>query len=303
MNIFIIVVTYNGRKWYDKCFGSLRTSSIPVKIVVIDNASTDDTVSYIKANYPEIYLFESSKNLGFGRANNIGLEYALNQGCDYVYLLNQDAWVEPETLEILINVSQKNPDYGIISPIQVTANGDKLDKNFEYCCDCQCCPDFINDLYFNTRKEIYKIHFIMAAHWLISRKCLMTVGGFSPVFPHYGEDDNFIARAKYHGFKCGISPYTQGIHDREFRKITMQREMYLLHIQFIIQSSDINNSKKRMIHHIFELSRSMLLSSYKNKSITPVKNFLKWLLMIPKIIKYKKMTRESKAPFLTLIDS
>ena len=94
MKIFAIVVTYNGMRWYDRCFGSLRNSDMPVETIVIDNASTDETVSYIKEHFHEVCLIESKENLGFAKANNIGIKRALDNGADYVFLLNQDAWVE-----------------------------------------------------------------------------------------------------------------------------------------------------------------------------------------------------------------
>ena len=70
MKIFSIIVTYNGMRWYDRCLGSLRNSELPVETIVIDNASSDDSVNYIKANFPEVHLIESNENLGFAKANN-----------------------------------------------------------------------------------------------------------------------------------------------------------------------------------------------------------------------------------------
>ena len=89
--IFVIIVTYKGHQWYERCFASLCNSEYPVQTIVIDNASNDGTVEYIRKYFPEIHLIESKENLGFGRANNIGMRYALDHGCDYVFLLNQDA--------------------------------------------------------------------------------------------------------------------------------------------------------------------------------------------------------------------
>ena len=77
MKIYTIVVTYNGEKWVDKCFGSLQQSNIPVHIVAIDNASTDGTIKKIKNDYPEVEIIINKKNIGFGQANNIGLQRAL----------------------------------------------------------------------------------------------------------------------------------------------------------------------------------------------------------------------------------
>ena len=92
-NVFIVVVTFNsGHDWLDKCLGSIRSCQIPLQTIVIDNASTDDSVAYIKENYPEVELFISTENLGFAKANNLGIRHALAAGADHVFLLNHDAW-------------------------------------------------------------------------------------------------------------------------------------------------------------------------------------------------------------------
>ena len=99
MTIFAIIVTHNGMRWADRCFGSLRTSTLPVSTIVIDNASTDGIADHLESHFPEVELIKSTENLGFAKANNIGILKAYNAGADFVMLLNQDAWIEPNTLE------------------------------------------------------------------------------------------------------------------------------------------------------------------------------------------------------------
>src|SRR5574344_2140153 len=101
LEIYAVVVAYNGMQWYDKCFGSLQASSVPVHTIVIDNASGDNTVAYIKEQFPNVHIIESKTNLGFAKANNIGIKYAMDNNADYVFLLNQDAWIEEDTLSVL----------------------------------------------------------------------------------------------------------------------------------------------------------------------------------------------------------
>src|SRR5690554_4518907 len=122
----IIIVTYNGMPWIKKCLDSCRQ----YPVIIVDNASTDETISYIENNFPEIQLFPQPKNLGFGQANNLGIKYALAQGAEYVFLLNQDAYLHTECIETLIAVHKQNPEYGILSPIHLNGKGDRLDQNF-----------------------------------------------------------------------------------------------------------------------------------------------------------------------------
>ena len=100
-----IVVTYNGETVVEKCLNSLRNSHLPVTVVIIDNASTDSTVEIVKQHFKEMTLIQCRKNLGFGRANNIGLKWALENDANFVFLINQDAWVKPETIGVVISVS------------------------------------------------------------------------------------------------------------------------------------------------------------------------------------------------------
>ena len=246
MGIFAIVVTYNGSKWYDKCFGSLRNSSVPVQVIVIDNASTDDTVSYIKKKYPEILLIESRNNLGFGKANNIGMKYALKHGADYVFLINQDAWVMPDTIEKLCYQMQQYPRYGILSPIHLNGTGNELDFNFSKNLNPQSCHGFISDYVVNgkAKDEIYPVKFVNAALWLISKECLEKIGGFCPLFPHYGEDNNYVDRLVYHKLKIGIYPLVYGVHDRPqiATKINKQQREKRHFIGLLIILCNINSS-------------------------------------------------------------
>lgn len=206
MTIYPIIVTYNGLKWIDRCLGSLRSSTVPVHTIVIDNASSDGTADYVAQHYPEVELIRSNDNLGFGKGNNVGLQRALDDGAHYVFLLNQDAWIEPDTIERLVAVQSQNPDYGILSPVHLNYDDNSLEEYFKSIIGEKECPGYISDLYLQNIKDIYNIQFVHAAAWLISKDCLMEVGGFNPIFPHYCEDLEYINRVKYWKFKIGMIP-------------------------------------------------------------------------------------------------
>ena len=212
--IFVIIVTYKGHQWYERCFASLRDSEYPVQTIVIDNASNDGTVEYIREHFPEIYLIESNENLGFGRANNIGMRYALDHDCDYVFLLNQDAWIEPNSISELVKIHHQYPEYGVLSPMHVTADKKGLYIQIE---DGKTdhANSLLSDCYFQSLKDVYTFKYINAAAWLMTRKTLETVGGFDPIFFLYGEDDNYLQRMEYHGVKLGLAPKIQIIHDHQ----------------------------------------------------------------------------------------
>ncbi len=203
--------------WLDKCLGSIDFEKY--KVVVVDNNSQDETTSVIEEKYPLIKLFKEKTNLGFGQANNKGISYALSKGAEHVFLLNQDAYLVDNALDQLIQFQKKYSEYGILSAIHTNAERTRLDRNFSNYVRFDANPAFYSDhLLGRPFQEVYEVPFVNAAGWLISKKCLITVGGFDPMFFHYGEDDNYCQRVLFHEFKIGVLPNTFMIHDREDRK-------------------------------------------------------------------------------------
>ncbi|MCX8533629.1 glycosyltransferase family 2 protein [Chryseobacterium luquanense] len=216
-NIQIIIVTYNAMKWAERCFKSLQQSTVGVQTIVIDNGSSDGTQEYIKINFPEVTFIQSEKNLGFGKANNIGIETAYKNGADFFYLMNQDAWIYPDSIDKLLKVYHEYPnknEIGIMSPMQMDGSEKLLDIfldkyiaiNFEK-------TRLISDFYFQTVKDYYEISFVNAAHWFIPKNTIDTVGGFNPYFFHYGEDNEYVNRIHFHQKKLLLIPSSKVVHD------------------------------------------------------------------------------------------
>lgn len=217
MKVYIVIVTYNGMQWLPKCLASIPDQ---YSVVVIDNNSTDNTVHYIEQNFPQIKLFKEKKNLGFGQANNKGISYALKQGAEFVYLLNQDAYLEKNTISKLIEIYKKDKSFGILSPFHYKRSFTGLDANFlMYLERYGVHQQIIMDANEDTLKNVYEIPFVNAAGWLLTRAVLKKVGGFDPIFFHYGEDRNYCQRVLYHQLKIGIVLGSAMIHDRENRKV------------------------------------------------------------------------------------
>jgi len=200
--------------WLAQCLG--QCDNYPV--IVVDNGSTDGTVAFIEENFPKVQVLVQKTNLGFGQANNLGIKKALEDGADSVFLLNQDAYLEKRCVESLIAVQEQNPQYGVLSPVHFNGIGTALDEKFLlYLRRYEVDELLLFDAFSAQFGTAYPIDFVNAAAWLISKSCLEVVGGFDPLFFHYGEDRNYCQRVAYHEFKVGIVPAGIVFHDRESR--------------------------------------------------------------------------------------
>lgn len=211
--VFIVVVTWKGMKWIEKCLTSIQASKYPVSTIVIDNNSPDETPDYIEKNFEGVILVRSDKNLGFGQANNLGMKMALERGADYCFLLNQDAYLFPDTIEKLLKVAN-SCDYGIIAPVHLNGDGSRVDLYFRDFVMAKS-PLYLENSILRGNQTVFESSFIPAAGWLLPRKTMMEIGGFDPLFFHYGEDDNYCLRCQYHHRSIVFTTDTFILHDRE----------------------------------------------------------------------------------------
>ncbi len=259
--ISVVVVTYNGEIWIKKNIDSLLNSNYPIDIIVVDNASTDRSIELLK-EYESVKLIENNYNLGFGKANNIGINCAIKNGADAIFLLNQDTWIFENTISNLADKLFENPDLGMVSPMHYSADETNLDSSFS--------------TYYNTfdaeidSNSIRIVPFVNAAAWLVSKECFQKTGYFEPIFSHYGEDRNFCDRVRFHGFKIGIVKDAFICHDRIVKlnsnKIILQSQ-YLVLIQLINCNNSLFTSLFLGLKSVFGLPKFHFKSQGILKSI------------------------------------
>ena len=210
-----VVVTYNGEAFIEKCIDAIREETPSSSIHVIDNGSKDNTLSILDTL--GVTPIHTNENLGFGKANNIGISKALSLDAQYVFLINQDAYLEKGSLHRFFD-KPESKHIALHAFLQLNGEGDRLDSKFSshYLTETYC-PGLLNDLYFGKLQSSYVSKFVNAAAWLMPKELLMNVGGFNPSFFHYGEDDNFVHRLHHHGYELLLHPDCRVHHDREER--------------------------------------------------------------------------------------
>lgn len=115
--ITIIVLNWNGKDDTLECLSSITNINYSnYEVVVVDNGSSDDSVYAIHSQFPNIHVIETGKNHGFAEGNNFGIRYALDEGADYILILNNDTTVDPGLIKNLVNSAKTNPHAGLIGP-------------------------------------------------------------------------------------------------------------------------------------------------------------------------------------------
>jgi GT2 family glycosyltransferase len=292
---WIIIVHYNGAEWIEKCLNSFSKTNFEDKIIVIDNCSTEkEGLQIIQYKFPKILLIKLDENIGFGRANNVGIALAIEKQANYVFLLNQDAWLcENDTIENLVDVANENPNFAIISPIHFNSTQTALDQGFGAYIASSKNAELISDIYLKNLKSIYPISFINAAAWLLNVNTFKKIGYFDDDFFMYGEDTDLINRVLYHRLKIGITPSANICHAREYRSkdfpstfLTFS-ETIQYNGRYLSILKNINESFSKSILKFFAESFTNVLKEFRlkhwNRAFQMMKIITKLFIKIPYI--------------------
>lgn len=296
MKILTIIVSYNFEKWISRCLNSLKASSHPTDILVIDNCSKDRTVEIIQKEYPQVRLIANSANLGFGRANNIGMQIAMKEGYDAVFLLNQDAWIGNDTLAVLAAQAVRHPEFGILSPVHLNGSGKELDKGFASYARLASIKNL------SDGQDPIACPFINAAFWFIPVSTLRKVGGFSPLFYHYGEDKDYVNRLHFHQYKIGYLPTVYGCHDREFRKVSFEGFCRAERVYLLSEYANINYRFTQAFAYGILAGIKKLILSLLRGNLKYAKGYISivttLLTQSKSVIQVRKQTKQNYASYL-----
>ena len=296
MKVLVIIVSYNFERWIDRCLKSLQQSEYPVDVVVVDNASKDCTVQRLKKDYPHVRLIESKVNWGFGKANNIGMRMALEEGYEAVLLMNQDAWIAKDSIGTLVRLCQEQPSYGILSPVHLTGDGDKPDPGFGIYAQMETLAQLPKD------GDLISLPFINAAFWMIPVSVLKKVGGFCPLFYHYGEDKDYVNRLHYHGYRIGYSPAAFGCHDREYRPLTHEGFLRTEYVYHLSEYANIRYSFLKAFGYgvlaTFKKSMESLFKGKFRQSAEFISMGFRLLAKSGDILKYRKLNQSPNPNYI-----
>ena len=227
MDISIVIVAWNAQRYLQLCLDSLRASppSREFEVIVVDNASSDDTVKMLESEYPWVKLVKSGENLGFSKGNNLGIRQCRGR---YIGLVNPDVQVLPGCLDALADFLDANPKVGCVGPrvlnpdmtLQSTCRRfPTLWNNF--CTATGLAGYFRGSRFFAGEHMFYfrhdrtmPVNVLVGCFTVVRREAFDAVGLLDEGLFMYGDDVDWCRRAWNTGWQVVFFPGARAIHDR-----------------------------------------------------------------------------------------
>jgi N-acetylglucosaminyl-diphospho-decaprenol L-rhamnosyltransferase len=221
-DVTVVIVSYNTAHLLDRLFATLEAArgSLRLQIIVIDNASRDDSVTVLRTRYPDIALIENSVNVGFGRANNQALPTARGR---YVLLLNTDAFVSPDTLAKTVEYMDNNNQCGVLG-VKLVGEDGALQPS------CRYFPTpwnmflsatglfrmfpgtrLVDDMSWD-HASLRECDWVPGCYYLVRAEVIERVGLFDPRYFLYYEEVDHCRTVRQAGWTVVYYPFTQVIH-------------------------------------------------------------------------------------------
>jgi len=200
-----VVLTWNGLDDTLECLGSLRHLTTPFALIVADNGSSDGTPDRVTHDFPEAIVLRLGQNLGYAAGNNRGAEAALALGVEYILFLNNDAVMEPDSLDQLLGVMERHANLGILGPLtyqsdsgRIVATGHTWDL---WTAGIQSVPLPAVGL-----PDYLAVDYVWGCGMCVRSTLWSRLGGFDSRYFAYFEDADLCFRAKRLGFETALVP-------------------------------------------------------------------------------------------------
>lgn len=210
MKTTVVIPNYNGMKYLQDCLEAVLKSRELPEIIVVDNGSSDGSASYIKAEFPQVQVIENDKNLGFSAAVNIGLQ---NVKTEYVYLLNNDTCIYPDTITVLEHAMDSRPDaFSAASKMLQMSEPERIDSAGDFYCALGWAFARGKDKPSAKYEKEGSIFSACAGAAMYRTALLKELGGFDENHFAYLEDVDIGYRANIYGYRNYFIPESVMLH-------------------------------------------------------------------------------------------
>jgi GT2 family glycosyltransferase len=205
--VAVVLLNWNGWRYTIAAAKSLSSSrGVSIVTIVVDNASTDGSLEHLRAALPDAEIIAHPVNAGFAGGCNVGMRRALDLGCDYVFLLNNDAFVDATTISELVAESRRLHDKAILGSVVRYADSTEYQYFGSRYCNRKAHPVWFkapeDDLL--LEQPLIETDFALGAALFAHKDIIEQVGMFDDRFYLTYEDVDFCYRARKRGIGCAI---------------------------------------------------------------------------------------------------
>jgi len=189
--VSIIIVNWNAKEYLEKCISSLLAQTYTNnEIIFIDNASTDNSIPFVKEKFPMVKILKNKKNLGFAEGNNIGIK---NSKGDLIALFNPDAIADKDWLSNLVQKIQSSNKIGGVAG-KIFYLNEKFGKNSVFCTWSKIDPYSAMPYNFHNDEPSSNVDYLSGAAMLVKKEVIDKVGFLDPEYFLYFEETDWCAR-------------------------------------------------------------------------------------------------------------
>jgi GT2 family glycosyltransferase len=223
--ISVIILSWNTRELLKGCLNSIRTSGgqLVQEVIVVDNASVDGSTDMVAAQFSDVTLIRSKENLGFARANNLGIERASGS---WLALVNSDVVVHPGCFEELVKYLEKHGEAGLVGPAVIGADGrpQPTCRRFPTIWSTACRSLALDNVFsrwpilsgrelcHKGQARLAEVDVLSGCFWMARREAVAQVGGLDERFFFYAEDIDWCKRFWDAGWKVVFVPKATATH-------------------------------------------------------------------------------------------
>ncbi len=211
-DIWTIIINWQRPHATCACLRSMPSDVDLSKVVVIDNGSADDSVRIIQEQFPSVTLLGMAKNLGFGKAANVGIKYALDHNAWAILLLNNDTQVKSNTYKQIANFMAASPEVGIVSPKVFLANNPQHLWAVGGVYREHNAINIGSNEYDAGQFDAAELDYVYGCAMLLRSSMLRDIGAFDERFFMYYEDIDLCLRARDAGYAVKLVPNARVLH-------------------------------------------------------------------------------------------
>jgi GT2 family glycosyltransferase len=208
--VYVVTLTWNQKEDTLSCLDSLVQMRYPhIQLLLVDNGSVDGTVEAVRKRFPDVEIIVNPSNLGFAGGFNVGMRHALAQGADFVFIINNDTFVEPNILDELLAYAAP-PDVGMLAPKIFYADDPNRiwslgGKRHPLTLEMTAKADGQMDD--GQWDRVLEQDYLVGCALLVKRQLLEEVGLFDTGYrPIYYEDVDYSLRARQAGYRLLLVP-------------------------------------------------------------------------------------------------